>query len=401
MLKQLQSQSYYRDPFPVIQSMRKSGSLVKTRIPILGKVWLTTTQSATAQILKNSAQFSVRKPDGKVAGLSWWMPTFIQRLANNMLSMDEPEHTRLRSIVDGAFQRRAIADMEAQIRSLSLAQSRLLEASREPVDLIKNYARPFPLAVICELLGLPKQDREQFMAWASGITTVKGLFSFLLALQKLKPMTRYIEMRIEEERREGGNGLVHDLVSLESEELSNDELVSMIFLLLMAGHETTTHLISGGIYALLGNPEQLALLREDTDHIDLAVEELLRFVSPVQTTKPRYVRNDCNIDGVTLKKGDLIMPFLAAANFDPEIFDYPDKLDITRKPNRHMEFGSGPHFCLGNQLARLEMKVALQTLLLGDRTLELAVRSGNVKWSERFGLRALQSLPVRFALPRR
>lgn len=169
----------------------------------------------------------------------------------------------------------------------------------------------------------------------------------------------------------------------------------MVFLLLLAGHETTTHLLSGSVLAFLQNPEQLRLLTADWNRLDLAVEECLRFVSPVQTAKPRFVHADCEIEGIVLKQGSLVMPFLAAANFDPDVFVQPERFDISRKPNRHIEFGTGIHFCLGNQLARLEMKAGLHALFSRWPDLDLAVPDRDIAWNPRFGMRSLKQLPIR------
>jgi len=396
MLKKLQTQSFMRNPVPQLTEMRNTGSLVKVSIPILGKVWMTTTQAATAQVLKSSAHFGVRKGDGNVVGLSWWMPRSLKRLTSNMLTSDEPEHTRLRGLVDAAFHRHAVLDMEARISELADEFAQKLFSSRSEADLVMEFARPLPLAVICELLGLPQEDRPKFTKWAEGLTTVKGLFSFLRAIRRLKPLTDYIENRVAEERLNPTAGLIAELVqdACEEEHLTDEELIAMVFLLLFAGHETTTHLISGGVLALLQDRDQLDFLRSDWSRLDLAVEEILRFVSPVQTTKPRYVKQDCEVEGIALQRGEIVMPFLVAANFDPAVFENPQVFDITRKPNRHVEFGTGMHFCLGHQLARFELKAALRALFETWPNLDLATSASELRWHERFGLRSLKRLPV-------
>ena len=396
MLSELQTQSFMRNPSNKLSELRNKAPLVQFKIPILGKVWLTTTQAATVQVLKDDKNFTVRKRNGKVVGLSWWMPRLLKRLTANMLSVDEPEHRRLRGIVDQAFHRRSVLSLEPDIASLANEYAGSLFANAQSADLITNYSRTLPLAVICNLLGLPKEDWTRFAEWAQGITTVKGILSFVFAINKLKPLTRYIEDRIQYEREHGGVGLIHELIQLDGEEdqLSDDELVAMVFLLLLAGHETTTHLISGGVLALLQHPDQLKALKDDWSKIDMAVEECLRFVSPVQTTKPRYVQEDCEVEGVNLAAGDLIMPMILAANYDPAVFENADKFDITRKPNHHIEFGSGIHFCLGHQLARLEMKAAIRILFEHYPDLALAVPEETIEWNERFGLRSLKVLPV-------
>jgi len=384
----------------MLQQLRDEGPLVRTRIPILGKVWLTTTQAAAASVLKNSENFTVRKRDGRVVGMSWWMPRNLKLLASNMLASDDPDHKRLRSLVDQAFHRREMLSLTENMEKIADGLSVKLFSGASEADLIEGFARQFPLAVICELLGLPPQDRPKFMKWAQGLTRVSGIFSFLAVVWRLKPFTRYIEGQIARVRNEGGSGLIRELVELQKAEknISDDELVAMIFLLLLAGHETTTHLISGSMVALFQHPEQKQMLIENWSLLDLAVEEMLRFVSPVQSTKPRFVQNDCEIEGVKVSAGDVVLPFLAASNFDPEIFDRPETFDITRKPNRHMEFGSGVHFCLGHQLARLELKQALRTLLKDFPDLAPAVPVDRLEWNERFGLRSLKSLPVRISI---
>jgi cytochrome P450 len=168
----------------------------------------------------------------------------------------------------------------------------------------------------------------------------------------------------------------------------------MLFLLLIAGHETTTHLISGSVYELLRNPGLRDWLEQDWSRANLAVEEFLRFVSPVQFTKPRFVRRDVEFGGIRLKKGEMVMPMLAAANFDPQANEHPEKLDLARRPNRHVAFGAGIHFCLGHQLARMEGKCALQALLERWPELELAMEDSHIRWRTRAGFRAIERLPV-------
>jgi len=183
-------------------------------------------------------------------------------------------------------------------------------------------------------------------------------------------------------------------VEREGGRISPDEIVAMVFLLLFAGHETTTHLISGSVHELLKNPGLRDWLEADWSRADLAVEEFLRFISPVQFTKPRYVRKDVELDGISLRKGDKIMVMLAAANMDPQANLHPERLDLQRKPNRHMAFGTGIHFCLGHQLARIEGRCALKSLFQRWPDLHLAVDESSITWRERPGLKAIDRLPV-------
>ena len=393
------SQSYLRDPAAALESLRAAGPVVEVKFPIIGRTWITTTYELAGRVLKDSEIFTMRK-DGRVAGLRWWMPGWIRTLAVSMLTMDEPDHTRLRSIVDEAFRRRAALDMEPRIFAIADELAADLFADGSPADLVVRYARRLPLSVICELLGLPRADRPRFIAWANNLTRLTGTVSFLRMLAGIGPMKRYLEGQLRVARETGGEGLIAELVRVEKEggRISGEEMVAMVFLLLGAGSETTTHLISGSVYELTKDPKLRDWLKEDWSRANLAVEEFLRFVSPVQFTKPRFIRKDIELGGVPLKKGERIMAMLAAANMDPDANPYPEKLDLGRKPNRHLSFGTGIHFCLGHQLARIEGKCALEALFKRWPQLELAVPADSIRWRQRPGLRAIEALPV--ALPR-
>jgi cytochrome P450 PksS len=389
------SQEFFRNPAAGIERLRARGPVVETRFPIVGKVWLTTTYDAAARVMKDSTAFTLRK-DGSPAGLRWWMPAFVGAMASNMLTVDEPDHTRLREIVDEAFRRRAVLDMQPHIRAIADNLAEELFADGSPADLVKRYARILPLAVICELLGLPPSDRPKFIAWANTVARVTGAIGVLRMMGGLWWMKRYLEERLRLAREHGGEGLIAELVRVEMEggRISADEMVSMIFLLLGAGSETTTHLISGSVYELIRNATLRDWLEEDWSRAGLAVEEFLRFVSPVQFTKPRFVREDMELGGVRLKKGDRIMAMLAAANMDPQANERPERLDLERRPNRHVSFGTGIHFCLGHQLARIEGMCALQPLFTRWPRLSLAVAPDQIRWRKRPGLRSIEKLPV-------
>lgn len=390
------SEAFFRDPAKAIAALRASGPVVATRFPLVGDVWITTTHDATAQVLKDSTIFTLRKEDGDIAGLRWWMPRLVRTIANNMLTMDEPDHTRLRSIVDEAFRRRAIVAMEPRIRVIADGLAGELFAKGSPADLVQSYARILPLSVISELLGLPMADRPRFIAWANAMSSLTNVVSFFRLLFAFRKMRFYLEQQLQIARERGGEGLIAELVQVEREggQITPDEMVSMVFLLLAAGSETTTHLISGSVYELLRNPGLRDWLEEDWSRVGLAVEEFLRFVSPVQFSKPRYVRRDVELDGVRLEKGDRVMVMLAAANMDPAVHERPAQLDLARKPNRHVSFGTGIHFCLGHQLARIEAACALEALFQRWPNLRLSVEPSQIRWRRRPGLRAIERLPV-------
>ena len=390
------SQDYFRNPAAEIDKLRAAGPVVEVRFPIVGRVWTPTTQALADQVLKDTDTFTIRNEDGTIAGFRWWMPGIVRTLARHMLSMDDPDHKRLRDIVDEAFRRRAVMGMEPRIQAIGdqLADELFTEGS--PADLVERYARELPLSVICELLGLPLADRPKFIAWAGGFTRFTGALGFFRAIPNLLALRRYIARHIDTVRRQGGEGLIAEIVRLEKDggQISPDEIVSMVFLLLFAGHETTTHLISGSVFELLKNPGLRDWLEEDWSRVDLAVEEFLRFITPVQFTKPRYVRRDIELGGVRLRKGEKVMVMLAAANLDPQANSHPERLDLQRKPNRHISFGTGIHFCLGHQLARIEGRCALKSLLQRWPKLRLAVDESEVEWRKRPGFKAIERLPV-------
>jgi cytochrome P450 len=287
------SQNYFRNRAAEIEKLRSAGPVVEVRFPIVGRVWTTTTQELAERVLKDSETFTLRRDDGSVAGLQWWMPAVLRTLANNMLSMDEPDHTRLRDVVEEAFRRRAVLDMEPRILAIADELADDLFAEGNPADLVERYARKLPLSVICELLGLPPGDRPKFIAWASGFTRFTGALGFLSMIPNVVAMRRYMQKHLDDVRAKGGEGLVAELVRVEREggQISRDEMVAMLFLLLFAGHETTTHLISGSVHELLKNPGLRDWLKQDWSRANLAVEEFLRFISPVQfTNRASYAR---------------------------------------------------------------------------------------------------------------
>src|SRR5229473_1068684 len=269
------SPDYFRNPAAAMEKLRTQGPVVEVRFPIIGKVWTTTTQQLADQVLKDTETFTMRKEDGDVAGFRWWMPGVVRTLANSMLSMDDPDHKRLRDIVDEAFRRRAVMGMEPHIQAIGDELANELFAKGSPADLVERYARKLPLSVICELLGLPLADRPKFTAWAAGFNRFTGALGFLRAIPNLFALKRYIERHLETVRARGGEGLIAEIVRVEKDggQISPNEIVSMVFLLLFAGHETTTHLISGSVFELLKNPDLRDWLEEDWSRVDLAVEE--------------------------------------------------------------------------------------------------------------------------------
>ena len=391
------SPQFMENPFLHVEKMREKGPLLKIKLPIIGKVWVTTNQKVAGLILKDITHFTLRKKSGKVTGLQWWMPKSMALLAQNMLTMDEPDHSRLRSLVDKAFRRDVMLVLEPRIQLMADEMAQRLFSTGMQVDLIECFARKLPLAVICEMLGIPKGDRGQFSKWANSLTKIEGMFDFLKAMRPIGKIRKYVAKEIGRQRAAPEKGLLAELIEMQKEgaDISDDEMVAMVFLLLLAGHETTTHVISGGIFSLLQNPEQREIMLQNENALHLGVEELLRYVSAVQFTKPRNVRQDIVVEGVQLKKGDIVMPMIVAANGDPDVIECPHALNVDRKPNKHLSFGTGPHFCLGHQLARIEIACAVKAIFEHYPNLQLAVPIENIKWRSRVGMRIIDTLPVK------
>jgi cytochrome P450 PksS len=390
------TQDFFRDPSAAFEKLRAAGPVVEVKLPMIGQVWTTTTQEMASRVLKDNHVFTLRRDDGAVAGMRWWMPSIFRVFAKNMLTVDEPDHSRLRGIVEEAFRRRAVIDMAPRIHAIAGQLADTLFAEGNPADLVARYARTLPLSVICELLGLPLADRPKFMIWANRATSASSTLVFLRMVPTLVAIRRYLQQRLEHARAFGGQGLIAELVQVEKEgaPISSEEMVVMVFLLLFAGHETTTHLISGSVFDLTKSPTLRDWLAQDWNRADLAIEEFLRFVSPVQFSKPRFIRQDIELGDIRLKRGEQIVAMLAAANLDPAANVHPEKLDLERRPNRHIAFGTGIHFCLGHQLARLEGRCALQALYTRWPKLRLAVKPEQIRWRSRPGIRAIVSLPV-------
>ena len=393
------SADFHANPAPTLERIRMLGGPgVRVKLPIIGKISLCTTHETCATLLKEHESFA-RDPAnaGKFAQarILKILPRTISLLALNMLGHDDPEHRRLRGLVDKAFQRRSIAMIEPIIRDVA---DRLLDNMRGSAraDLMETFCRDLPLSVICIMLGIPDRDHNRFKNWLGGLKDTANVGAVIAAIPGVVKVVRYLR----DISRPGGgakpDGLIVALrdAEIDGARLTDDELVSMIFLLFGAGQETTTHLISGGLVELLRNDDQRQRLQADMSLLPLCIEECLRHVSPVQMTKPRWARRDIVIGGHALTRGQSVAAFLTAANRDPVKFPEPHRFDIGRRPNPHLSFGTGVHFCLGFQLARAEAMVAFERILTRYPGIKLAVQPSELEWRKRVGIRALVSLPV-------
>ena len=393
------SPEFHRNPFPTLERVRGHGSVIQMKLPIVGRTWLAVTHQACVNLLKDHKAF-VRDPANAgsrtQARILRFLPRTIGLLALNMLGHDDPEHRRLRGLVDQTFQRRTVEAARPKITEIADSLLDRLTGQRE-TDLLATFCRDLPLSVICAMLGLPERDHERFKNWLGGLKDTANVGAVIRAIPGVISVVRYLR-RIS---RPGGgatpDGLISALrdVELQGQILNEDELVSMIFLLFGAGQETTTHLISGGLAALLVNEDQRIKLQADPKLMPTCIEECLRYVSPVQLTKPRFASHDILWEGRQFRRGDMFAGFLSAANCDPTKFEDAQCFDIARHPNPHLSFGTGMHFCLGFQLARAECSIAFERLFARFPALRLAVDAQELRWHKRLGIRALTHLPVR------
>lgn len=395
----LQSAEFMRDPFPTLAAMREAGPVIENKMPLMGRVWLATTHDAVTDMLKGADKFASdgRNVPGARSVVPRWMPRNLKTLAENMLLMDDPDHRRLRKLVDAPFLARSIDSFRPEIARLADELLDRMEAEGNR-DLVSGFARALPLIVICELLGLEGEDKREFMKWTDRMMRGVSVLMILRSITALGKMLRYIRSEIAAARAGQREGLLVDIVNAEADgdRMSEDELVSMVAILFVAGHETTTHLISTSVASLADHPEQLAALKADPSLMPQAVEELHRYNSPVQATKPRIVRDDIEFHGVQLKRGDKIMAFLAAANSDPAAFEQPEILDIhAERSARHAGFGGGIHLCLGLQLARAEGQIALEKIFTRWPDLQIAPPESR-EWITRLGIHGYRSLPVKW-----
>lgn len=407
----LTSQDFKRDPFATFARLREIGPILKTRVPLLGECWITTTYEAADKVLRDKDQFctdainaGLRSRTAMLGPLQWVMPKAVKAMMSNMLTMDEPDHRRLRSLVESAFVRQSVDDLRPHIAAIVDDQLDWLEQSTDRhgnVSFQQDFARTIPLRVICELLGLPEKDHDKFTRWCD-FSGAKGAIGTLWAMRGLGKLQRYLRKQFEACRQTPRPGMMSALVQVEhdGDRLSEEELLASVMILLLAGHETTTHLITIGLLALEQHPDSKDELMADWSKAEAAVDEMLRFNSTIQMTKPRYVRQDMEFYGHQIKRGEFFLPMLAAANCDPAEFPEPKQFDIHRDNNHHMAFGRGIHVCLGLNLAKAEAAITFERLLTRFPDLQIAIPHEQLQWTERIGTRSLMELPVKLSILR-
>lgn len=391
------SPDFKKDPFPLLKDLRETAPLYRFEMPNGLHAWIVTRYEDVLALMKDQR---IVKDIRHVLPKENVMPhsDALSMFRSSMLSSDPPDHTRLRRLVSKVFTPRMIEQLRPRIQHITDELLDQVQAQGQ-MDLISDFAFPLPITVICEMLGIPVEDRLKFREWSKAFLDRSGLFQAETAqLPDLLEFAQYLLALIAEKRERPDDRLVSQLVRVEEagDTLSEQELLSMIFLLLVAGHETTVNLIGNGVLELLRYPDQWRLLQADPSLVGSAIEELLRYTSPVMVGTGRWASENIELHGRIIAKGEMVWISLMAANTDPERFSAPEELDITREENEHLAFGKGIHYCLGAPLARLEGQIALDTLVRRLPDLHLKRQPEELRWRPGLLMHGLQELPVTF-----
>jgi cytochrome P450 len=386
------------NPYPYYQKLRETHPVF--RVAELD-AWVVTSYEAVNGALRNPQLSSDRFPRLRQRLASKGLDSLAEDRVRSMIHMDPPDHTRLRGLVNKAFTPKTVEAMASHIQDIVNDLLNAVE-SHGRMDVIEDFAYPLPVTVIAEMLGVPAEDRGRFKHWSDEVSVVLGgdvaaLSESLLrrATTAREELADYFKDVVRRRRQRPGTDLISALTQAEEEggKLSEDELYSTVVLLLVAGNETTTNLIGNGMLALLRHPVEMKKVWDSPSLVPAAVEEMLRFDSPVQLTT-RMAKTDLEIQGTKIPKGDWLYLVIGAANHDPAQFPDPDRFDVSRTDNKHIAFGAGAHFCLGAPLARLEAQIALRALR--ERFPKLRIGEEPIEYRNNFNLRGLKSLPAVF-----
>ena len=388
--------SFKADPFTTFKRWRETSPVVPVKA--LGqRAWIVTRYDDVQAALKDERLVKNKRNTRGAKTKEPWMPGFLKPLEQNMLDLDGTDHMRLRSLVHQAFTPHLIGRMQDRIHSLAHELIDRVKAKGQ-MDLIYDFALQVPMTIISEILGIPERDRQKFHRLSSAAVHISTSLDGLKAIPALYQFVGYLRTLIRDHRTHPKDDLTSALVQAEAEgsRLSEDELIAMLTILLIAGHETTINLIGNGTLALLEHPEQLEHLKTEPALMKTAVEELTRFTAPMMLATERYARENLEIAGVNIPKGELVFAALGSANRDETMFENPDSLQLERSSNKHLGFGMGAHYCVGAPLARLEASTAFQVLLERLPNLRLAVKPETLRWNPGLVTRGLKALPVKF-----
>ena len=389
----LDSPEFVADPFPTYERLRRDAPVLRTQLAYMGgqDVYLLSRYKDCVDLTADQRFRRVVEGSEPLP-----IPQALKFIAtDSMILMDDPEHMRLRKLVSRAFTPKATARLADRTEQIS---RELLEgfSPGQQIDVLEDYALPIPFTVISEMVGVPEADRGRFHDGMNLVMNGMVEFGMEQMAAKMEPVIDFVRELIERRRNDPAEDIMTGLIhaSEDGDSLSEDEVVAMVFTLVVAGYETTYHLIANGVAALLAHPDQLDLLTKQPELINSAVEEILRYTGTIGGTKPNYASEDVELGGVRIPRGAMVIPLLASANRDPDVFENPDVFDITRTPNYHIAFSKGPHFCLGANLARMETRVAIGNLVNRFPELYLAVDPSDLNVQPMPFWRRLQQLPV-------
>lgn len=398
--KEVFSDEILQDPYPTYARLLEEGPLHYVDVGSKWAVWSVFSHAECSAMAKDP-RCSAKRAQQQLLALPLSRQAEFSELARMLglwlIFMDPPEHTRLRKLLNKGFSPAAIEALRPQVEAIVDRMLKALEHGSE-VELMREFANPMPVRIICEMLGIPQELNETFVNWSRAIALFRGspdrnIEQAKAAQDALIELTEFFRRTVAERKKNKGNDLISLLIDIEEEGevLTEEELYAQCIALLFAGHETTRNLIGNGMYTLLKHPQETAELRENPDMIRTTVEELLRYESPVQFTA-RVLKEDIEICGQRIPRRWTILCMLGAANRDPKRFKEPNKLDLKRLNNQHLAFSAGPHACIGGQLARLEGQIAIQNLV--QRFPNMRLTGPKPVWASTFGFRGLKSLPV-------
>jgi cytochrome P450 len=376
------------NPYPLYARLRAEAPVYRTRF--LGRpAWLMTRYDDVLMLLKEERVVKDWPP------VTRWIHFVCRPITRHMLNKDDADHTRLRGLAHQAFKPALIEQLRERIQNTCDDLLNKLETTGR-FDLIRDFALPLPLTIMAEMMGIPVAERERFHARSRSSLSASTIPEILLAVPDQRWLTRQIRKLIKQRQREPGNDLVTALVQAEEagDKLSEEEMVATIFFLLIAGYETTVNLIGVGAMALMQNPHERERFKQDPTIGESAIEELLRYTSPLDVATQRFAREDMIINSARISRGDALFAVLGSANRDESQFSDPDTLNLARTPNKHVALGQGVHFCLGAPLARLNGQVALTSLFRQFPDLRLAQSPESLRWRKSLFIRGPESLPV-------
>ncbi|KJK59209.1 cytochrome P450 [Saccharothrix sp. ST-888] len=383
-----------RDPYPFYARMRRESPVHRSAQGIWYLTRYADVDAALGDFRLSNDRDRMTRAYGTLGGDLKALGRLTDRLGRVMTNTDPPDHARLRKLANRAFTARRVEALRAGVQRIVDGLVDEAVAAGPAMDLLEAVASPLPLAVVCELFGIPPEDRPQVKTWFSRLSRLTEDIDKSEAV--IDEYEEYLAELVRRRRTDPGEDLISALVAAQAQDdrLTTAEILSTCFVLITAGDETTTHLIGNSTLALLRHPDQLARLHEDPALIRTAVEELARYDTPTQAIV-RVVAEDLPIGGLALREGELVYLFLGATNRDPDRFDDPDRLDLARAGNRHLSFGNGPHFCLGGPLAKLQAEVAIGTLARRLPHLRLADESA-LQWKPNPLQRRLDALPLTY-----